>query len=73
MNRLVTMLPQRSMSVEAIGVTVTTIADAMIEGGRTIMTGTVIDADSLGHNARGLGYLHPSLPRAAIAGRNHPA
>ena len=44
MHRLVTMLPQRSMSVEAIGVSATTIADAaMIEAGRIIMTGTVID------------------------------
>jgi hypothetical protein len=36
------MLPQRSMSVEAIGVIATTIADAaIIEAGRIIMT--VID------------------------------
>jgi len=62
------------MSVEAIGVTATMIADAtMIEGGRIIMTGTVVDAVSLTRNARGLGYLNPGLPRTAITGRNHPA
>jgi hypothetical protein len=60
------------MSVEAIGVTATKIADAMIAGGRIIMTGTVADAVSLARNARGLGYLNPSLPRAAVTGRNHP-
>jgi hypothetical protein len=57
------------MSVEAIGVTATTIADAaMIEGGRIIMTGTMVDAASLSAQRAGPGYLNPGLPRAAIAG-----
>lgn len=58
MHRLVTMLPQRSTSVEAIGVTATTIADAaMIEGGRIIVTGTMVDAVSLSAQRAGAGIL----------------
>ena len=56
MHRLVTTLPQRSMSVEAIGATGTTIADAAtIEGGRIIMTGTMVDAASLSAQRAGPG------------------
>ena len=45
MNRLVTMLPQRSTTAEAIGANVTTIADTVtIEATRTTMT--MVDADS---------------------------
>jgi hypothetical protein len=54
MNRLVTMLPRRCTSVEAIGATATTIADAMIEAAE--ITETMVDADSVKSQRAGLGY-----------------
>jgi hypothetical protein len=58
MNRLVTMLPQRCTTVEAIGVTVTTIAGGtMIEAARITTTETMVDADSLKSQRAGAGIL----------------
>jgi hypothetical protein len=44
MNRLVTMLRQRSITAEVIGAIVITIAEVMIT--EATMTGTMVDADS---------------------------
>ena len=58
MNRLVTMLPRRCTTVEAIGATATTIADGtMIEAARITTTGTMVDADSLKSQRAGAGIL----------------
>jgi hypothetical protein len=55
MNRLVTMLPRRCTTVEAIGATATTIADAMIEAAR--ITTTMGGTDSLESQRAGAGRL----------------
>jgi len=57
------MLPRRCTSVEAIGVTATTIADAMIEAAG--ITETMVDADSHKSQRAGAGILLIPAYRAA--------